>query len=310
MRCEFRCALDSEPRNLEGSLRFPPGANGCWLSNREPRKRKSMIRTKPSLMQLFAVPLALALATAGCATKGYVRSQVTPVNQKVDTLSAATDTKFVATNEKIDLVAGNHQKDISQVNERISTTEIKLGQASSAAQQAQTDAQRAKAAASSALSESQENARKLAANSQAVASMADSLDYKLVESTDVTFGFDKFSLTPEAKTELDQLATKVQSMPRVLVELVGFTDATGPQDYNLNLSRERADSVQRYLVTQKVPLHVIHTVGLGAEAPPSGLEAEAGSNPSKSEASRRVLIRIFGSAGAATQASAGGGGQN
>jgi OmpA-OmpF porin, OOP family len=276
-----------------------------------------MIRSKLSLMQLFAVPLVLALATAGCATRGYARRQVAPVNQKVDTLAAVTDTKFMGTNEKIDLVAGIHQKDISQVNERVTTAEIKLGLAGSAAQQAQTDAQRAQAdaqraqtAASSAMSESQENARKLAANSQAGASTSD-LNYKLVESADVTFDFNKFSLTPEAKTELDQLATKVQSMPRVLVELVGFTDATGPQDYNLNLSRERADSVQRYLVSQKVPLHAIHTVGLGAEAPPSGLEGDTGSTASKSEAdraSRRVLIRIFGDV--VTQASVGGGGQN
>jgi len=275
-----------------------------------------MIRSKPSLMQLFAVPLVLALGTVGCATRGYARRQVTPVNQKVDTLSAVTDTKFVATNEKIELVAGIHQKDISQVNERVTTTEIKLGQAGSAAQQAQTDAQRAQAdaqraqtAASNAMTESQENARRLAASSQAGSNTSD-LNYKLVQSADVTFGFNKFSLTPEAKTELDQLATKVQSMPRALVELVGFTDATGPQDYNLNLSRERADSVQRYLVTQKVPLHVIHTVGLGAEVPPLGLEGEASSNPSKGEASRRVLIRIFGPADGVTQASAGGGGQN
>jgi len=274
-----------------------------------------MSRTKPNLMQLFAVPLVLALTTVGCATRGYARKQVVPVNQKVDTLSAVTDTKFVATNEKIELVAGIHQKDVSQLNERISTTEIKLGVASSAAQQAQSDAQRAQAAASSAMSESQENARRLAANSQAVTVTSvstDALSYKLVESADVTFGFNKFSLTPEAKTALDQLATKVQSMPRVLVELVGFTDATGPEEYNLNLSRERADSVQRYLVTQKVPLHVIHTVGLGAEAPPSGLEVDTNSNPSKSEAeraSRRVLIRIFGSE-VVTRASAAGGGQN
>jgi len=275
-----------------------------------------MIRSKPNLMQLVAMPLGLALATVGCASRGYVTKKITPVSQKLDTLSAVTDTKFTATDEKIALVAGIEKKDISQVNERITTNELRLGatssavqQAQSAAQQAQADAQRAQTAASSAISESQENARKLAANSQAVAAASSSAaDYKLVESADVTFGFNKFSLTPEAKTALDQLATKVHSMPRVVVEVVGFTDAVGPQDYNLNLSRERADSVQRYLVTQKVPLHVIHTVGLGAEAPPSGLEADASSNPSKSEASRRVLIRIFGSAGVVTQASAGGGG--
>jgi len=245
-----------------------------------------MIRSNASLMQLFAMPVVLALATVGCATRGYARRQVTPVNQKVDTLTAVTDTKFVATNEKIDLVAGIHKKDISQVNEPISTVEAKL--ASSAAQKAQPDTQ------------------------QAQALLTDTLNYKLVESTDVTFGFNKFSLTPEAKAELDQLATKVHSVPGVLVEVVGFTDATGLQD-SLNLSRERTDCVQRYLATQRVPLHVIHTVGLGAEAPPSGLEADASSNPSKSEAeqaSRHVLIRIFRPSDVVTQASARGGGQN
>ncbi len=280
-----------------------------------------MIRSKPNLMQLFAMPLGLALATVGCATRGYVTKKITPVSQKVDTLSAVTDTKFTATDEKIALVAGIEKKDISQVNERITSTELRLGtttsaaqQAQSAAQQAQADAQRAQTAASSAMSQAQEDARKLAEYSQAAsANMANALNYKLLESADVTFGFNKFSLTPEAKTELDQLASKVQSMPRVVVEVVGFTDAVGPQDYNLNLSRERADSVQRYLVTQKVPLHVIHTVGLGAGAPPSGLEADASSGASKSDAeraSRRVLIRIFGSPDVGTQASVSGGGQD
>ena len=245
-----------------------------------------MICSNASLMQLFAMPVVVALATAGCATRGYARRQVAPVDKKVDTLSAVTDAKFMGANEKINLVAGIQKKDISQVNERISTVEAKL--ASSKAQKAEPNAQ------------------------QAQALLADTLNYKLVESTDVTFGFNKSSLTPEAKAELDQLATKVHSVPGVLVEVVGFTDATGLQD-SLNLSRERADCVQRYLVTQQVPLHVIHTVGLGAEAPPSGLEADASSNPSKSEAeqaSRHVLIRIFGPADVVTQASARGGGQN
>ncbi len=280
-----------------------------------------MICSKSNLIQLFAMPLVLALLTGGCATRGYARRQVTPVNQKVDTLTAVTDTKFAATNEKLDLVAGIHKKDVAQVNEGISTAEIKL--ASSAAQNAQTDAEqaqadapRALAAPSSATSERQESAPKLEANSQAVAGTGFSmgtLSYRLVKSASVTFGFNKFSLTPEAKTTLDQLATRVHSMPRVVVEVVGFTDATGLQDYSLNLSRERADSVQRYLVTQKVPLHLIHTVRLGAEASLSGLEADASSNPSKSEAeraSRRVIIRIFGPADVVTQASAESRGQN
>jgi len=268
-----------------------------------------MIRRKPILIQLFAVPLVVALATTGCATKKYVAKMVTPVDQKVDTLAAQTDQKLGATNEKIAAVASTEQRDISQVNERISTNEMKLGLASTAAQQAQT-------AASNAMNEAQENARRLAANSQAVAalgaSVADALNYKLIEKANVTFAFDKFSLTPEAKAALDQIATKVQSMPQVVVEVVGFTDQIGPQDYNVNLSRKRADAVERYLVAQRVPLHVIHTTGLGEEGAPLGLESDIDSNPSKTETermARRVLIRIFGAPDVVQPKVTAGGGQ-
>jgi outer membrane protein OmpA-like peptidoglycan-associated protein len=260
-----------------------------------------MIRMKPNFIQLFAVLLILGVALTGCATKKYVIKRVTPVDQKVDALAAQTDQKFVATNEKVAAVASTQQRDISQVNERISTNEAKLGLASTAAQQAQATASSAMSTASTALSEAQANQAKLAADSQAVAAlgagMANALNYKLIEKADVTFGFNRSSLTPEAKAALDQLAIKVQSMPRVVVEVVGFADAVGPQDYNIDLSRKRADTVERYLVTQRVPLHVIHTVGLGEEVPPSGLEADNSLNTSKSEgerAGRRVLIRIFG----------------
>ena len=44
-------------------------------------------------------------------------------------------------------------------------------------------------------------------------------------------------------------------MPRVVVEVVGFSDTVGPQDYNIDLSRKLRDTVERYLVTQRVPLH-------------------------------------------------------
>jgi len=279
-----------------------------------------MIRRKPYLIQLFAVPLVLALATAGCATRRYVSKKVAPVDQKVDTLStrmdqkvdtlaAGTDQKFAAANDKITAVASTEQRDISQVNERIATNEMRLGLASSAAQQAQTTA-------ASAMTEAQANARRLDANSEAVraasASMANALNYKLIEKANVTFGFNKSTLTPEAKAALDQLAAKVQSMPRVVLEVVGFADPVGAQDYNFDLSQKRADTVQRYLVTQRVPLHVIHAVGLGDQAPPSGLEADISSGSSKSEseqAARRVLIRVFGAPDIVPPVAAGGGGQ-
>jgi OmpA-OmpF porin, OOP family len=239
---------------------------------------------------LLAVPISLALVTSGCATKSYVRNQVAPVNQKLAKVQKETNDKIAATWSKLGT-------EISEVNERISSTDQKVSQVAEATQQAQGTASRAVEA-------SDANASAISANSTAIntlaSGVANAMNFKFVESADVTFGFDKYSLSQEAKAALDQVASKVQSLPRSVVELAGFTDPVGSASYNLGLSRRRAEAVQRYLVNQKVPMRNIHIVGLGEEAPPPGLEKDLthlGPNPTKTELhrmARRVRISIYG----------------
>jgi outer membrane protein OmpA-like peptidoglycan-associated protein len=83
------------------------------------------------------------------------------------------------------------------------------------------------------------------------------------------------------------------------VELQGFTDKTGDKDYNLALSRRRAEAVARYLVSQNVPLRGIHVIGLGAEDPPPSLTADLQAvDPNATpqdvrRLARRVYIRVY-----------------
>jgi outer membrane protein OmpA-like peptidoglycan-associated protein len=264
----------------------------------------------------IAVPVGVLLLTCGCATKKYVAKQIAPVNQRVETLETTTNQRFTTTDEKIAAVAATETKDVSQLNERISTTETKLGQTTSAIAAAQSAAADAKASAAEAKAAADASASK---SSQAVsnlaAGVAASLNYQLVEKADVTFGFAKATLTPEAKAALDQVAAKTQGLPRYLVEVVGFTDTTGSADYNVELSQRRADAVQRYLIAQKVPVRVIRTVGMGEETPPPDLAADLSAidpNPSKADLNRlarRVRVRIFG-ASDVPQAQASGGGND
>lgn len=258
-----------------------------------------MIKLGHRIVWLIGVPIALVLATSGCATKKFVRQTVAPVNQQVATLETHT-------NEKIAAVSAKEESDISQVNERISTTDQRVSQVAAAAQQAQGTASRA-------MAETETNAGRISANSTAISNLgsgvANALNYQLVEKTDVMFAFNKSTLTPEAKAALDQIVAKAQAQPRSVVELAGFTDRAGSVNYNLALSRRRAETVQRYLVNNKVPLRTIHIVGLGEEAPPPGLEPElstASPNPSVKELrrqARRVQVRVYG-AGDITQGSA------
>jgi outer membrane protein OmpA-like peptidoglycan-associated protein len=247
---------------------------------------------------MAAVPLVV-LATSGCATKKYVAKQVSPVNTRVSQLEKKTESQISYLNTQ-------QKRDISEVNERISTTDQKLDQVSAAVQQAQGTASRA-------MEEADSNSSKIAANSTAITTLtegvANSLNYQLVEKGDVTFAFNKTTLGPADRAALDAIATKVQSLPRAVVELTGFTDRVGSKSYNYALSRRRAEAVQRYLVQQKVPLRNIHIVGMGKEAPPPGLTAEVEateSRPSKAQMSRlarRVHVAVYG-AGDITQGTA------
>jgi outer membrane protein OmpA-like peptidoglycan-associated protein len=249
-----------------------------------------MIKRKQSLIALAAVPITLGLLTSGCATKNYVRSQVNPVNQKLGQFEKKT-------NDQISYINTKQQRDMSAVNERFDTTDQKLSEVANAVQQAQGTASRA-------MEETESNSSKIAATSTAVdtlaAGVANSLNFKPLENADVFFGFDKATLTPQAKTALDQIAQKALAQPRAVVELHGFTDRTGSSQHNLELSRRRVWAVQRYLVQQKVPIRNIHIIGMGMEAPPPGMEAEVlAMNPHATRreidrAARRVRIEVFG----------------
>jgi outer membrane protein OmpA-like peptidoglycan-associated protein len=248
-----------------------------------------MIKLRQTFIWTLAVPIIM-LATSGCATKKYVSKQVTPVNTRVSQLEKQTNDRIAYLNNK-------QQSDMSQVNERIATTDQKLAEVAAVAQQAQGTASRA-------MEETEANGSKIAANSTAIdnlgSGVANALNYQLVDKGDVTFAFNKATLTPSAKAALDALAAKALALPRTVIELAGFTDKIGSTNYNLALSRRRAEAVQRYLVMQKVPLRSIHIVGLGKEAPPEDLAADlsmVNPNPSKAELdrlARRVRISVFG----------------
>jgi OOP family OmpA-OmpF porin len=86
----------------------------------------------------------------------------------------------------------------------------------------------------------------------------------VVDQKAVTFSFDSDSLSNEAISKLDDIATSVSTVKTgYLIELCGFTDRIGTEKYNFGLSERRAESVQRYLASKDVPPHRIVIAGLG-----------------------------------------------
>lgn len=82
----------------------------------------------------------------------------------------------------------------------------------------------------------------------------------------VEFATDSSDLNAQARSVLDEVAAIMKANPgRVQIE--GFADSRQTQEYNLWLSRRRAESVRRYLVAQGIDAGRLTSVGHGETEP-------------------------------------------
>lgn len=83
----------------------------------------------------------------------------------------------------------------------------------------------------------------------------------------IYFSFNSAELLILSKNELRVLVEYLLENPTVKVEVIGHTDITGNWDVNLNVSRERAGSVYRFLLDNKIAHNRIIYYGKGSAAP-------------------------------------------
>ena len=104
------------------------------------------------------------------------------------------------------------------------------------------------------------------------------------------FGFDSSVIQSNARENLTQLAASLDQYPDSDILIVGHTDSSGSEDYNMDLSNRRSDSAKSYLVSQGVPTTRIQTQGRGELEPIADNNLEAGRDQN-----RRVEIAIIAS---------------
>jgi OmpA-OmpF porin, OOP family len=83
----------------------------------------------------------------------------------------------------------------------------------------------------------------------------------------VNFELNATRLTLPAQQTLDQVATGLAAQPGVRVDVQGYTDSTGPREYNMKLSQGRADAVRSYLIDRNVDASSLVAHGYGPEDP-------------------------------------------
>jgi outer membrane protein OmpA-like peptidoglycan-associated protein len=117
-------------------------------------------------------------------------------------------------------------------------------------------------------------------------------------SADALFALGSHQLKPAAKAGLDEFASKLKSMEFDRITIVGHTDPTGKAAMNDKLSRQRAESVKRYLVARGIPADKIETDGVGSSMP-MVIETDCARLPKAQKAAcyqpdRRVEIEVQG----------------
>lgn len=93
----------------------------------------------------------------------------------------------------------------------------------------------------------------------------------------IQFDFNQATIKPESAQVLSQVAEVLKSQPDLKLSVEGHTDNIGKPDYNLQLSRKRAESVKDYLVKnhQVDPLR-LQTQGFGDTKPVAKNDTDAG----------------------------------
>jgi outer membrane protein OmpA-like peptidoglycan-associated protein len=193
-----------------------------------------------------------------------------------------------------------------RANEQVATARIKAGEgerqqillsareneANSAVAQARVAQSQAEAARNEALN-AQAQLSQSQAESQRLAAQLENMQASQTERgivltlQDVLFDTGRSQLKAGANRSLDQIATFLNEHPERRVQVEGFTDSQGTDDYNLELSQKRADAVAMAIIQRGIEAQRVRALGYG-EGYPKASNDNAGSR----QLNRRVEIIV------------------
>jgi len=219
---------------------------------------------------------------SGCASRKYVRLQTQALEPAIQ--EAQNGVKENA--ERIDAVDRRAQQGVTAAG-AADTKATAAQQAATAAQTAAQAAQRQADAANQGVQQANNRITTVETRINNMPALSD--NYTESEKQSVTFDTNKSTLSNQAKSTLDKIASDLSGMRTgYMVELQGYTDAQGSEQYNIGLSQRRAESVERYLVSKNIPLYRVSILGLGKDNPVADNKSAQGRAQN-----RRVEVRVL-----------------
>ncbi|RRA48787.1 OmpA family protein [Acidipila sp. EB88] len=159
------------------------------------------------------------------------------------------------------------------------------------AAQAQAQAAQAQQAQQQAAQQTQQIRQRLRDQLNSVLNTQESARGLIVNMSDVLFDTGKYTLKSDAQVKLAKVSGILQAYPSLKVQVEGYTDNVGGEQYNQKLSENRAQAVGDFLVAQGVPLANVTATGFGLTNP----VADNGSAEGRAQ-NRRVELVVSGDA--------------
>jgi outer membrane protein OmpA-like peptidoglycan-associated protein len=103
----------------------------------------------------------------------------------------------------------------------------------------------------------------------------------------ITFPVNSYSIQPQFQSTLDGVAQTLATYNQTYIDVLGHASSDGPDDYNMTLSQQRAQSVSDYLAMRGVARARMGVRGFGETQPIADNSTEAGR-----AANRRVEIKV------------------
>lgn len=183
------------------------------------------------------------------------------------------------------------QNQLAEAERQKEEAESQAQQAQNQAQQAQTQAQQAQSQAQQAEREKEQLRARLQTQLNQVLQTRDTARGLIVNMPDVLFGFDQYTLKPEARERLAKISGIILAYPDLKLNIEGHTDSIGSDEYNQQLSEKRAEAVRGYLVSQGVRPDDVSAIGLGKANPVADNSSASGR-----KLNRRVEMIVSGEA--------------
>ncbi len=158
--------------------------------------------------------------------------------------------------------------------------------ATAAAQQAAAEAERQR---QEAIRQKEAMRARLLAQLNQVLQTRDTARGLIVSMPDVLFDFNKYTLKPEARERLARISGIVLAYPDLKLQIEGYTDSIGSDEYNQTLSEKRAGAVRGYLISSGVSMDNVSAQGMGKADPIADNSTAAGR-----KLNRRVEMIVSG----------------